>query len=390
MTQAYTRPGSTGVDYNAVSGDSVTSAAQKLDNAIDDIYTQVQDATSSVKGVVMLGSTSGKAQEGSANLGALSGLTSAADKVPYFTGSGAAAVSDLTSFARTILDDVDASTTRTTIGAADRTLSNLSDSSVAAVNVGAVRGNLIINGDFRINQRGYVSGAATSAPNQYTLDRWRVVTSGQNLTFAASGSGNQVTAPAGGIEQPIEGRFIKGGTYTLSWVGTATATVGGVSVANGGQATLTANTDVVVKLSGGTVKEVKLEYGSFATPFEVGPDELRRCQRYFEKSFAEATAPAQNAGTADAFTFMTGRSGATSSYCFIPFKVQKRAVPGSVTFFNPSAANAFARDLGNANDATGTAATTKGANGVFATITLSATGIAGYHLAFHWTADAEM
>lgn len=116
MTQAYTRPGSTNVDYNAVTGDSVTGAAQKLDNAIADIYGAIQDATTLVKGVVMLGSTSGKAQEGNANLGAISGLTSAADALPYFTGSGTAAVTTLTSAGRALLDDASASNQRTTLG----------------------------------------------------------------------------------------------------------------------------------------------------------------------------------------------------------------------------------------------------------------------------------
>lgn len=55
--------------------------------------------------------------EGSASQTAFAALTNAANLVPYMTGSDAWATTSLTSFARTLLDDGDAATARTTLGA---------------------------------------------------------------------------------------------------------------------------------------------------------------------------------------------------------------------------------------------------------------------------------
>lgn len=207
---------------------------------------------------------------------------------------------------------------------------------VPGLNGGQLAGmrNKIINGNFQVNQRAYVSGTNVGAANTYTLDRWRVVTSGQNITFTASGNGNLVTAPAGGLEQVIEGVNIEGGTYVLNWTGTATATVNGTARAKGESFTLTTNTNATVRFSSGTVGLVQLEPGTVATPFEHRPYSVEEalCKRYFEIT---------------GFVVTTG-GGTTKQSGY--WKVQKRATPTITASFQGGGSgatiNAFAAGYG--------------------------------------------
>jgi hypothetical protein len=71
------------------------------------------------------------------DLAAIAGLTSAADKVPYFTGAGTAAVADFTAAGRALVDDADAAAQRTTLGLG--TIAT-QDASNVAITGGAISG----------------------------------------------------------------------------------------------------------------------------------------------------------------------------------------------------------------------------------------------------------
>ena len=88
---------------------------------------------------------------------------------------------------------------------------------------------------------------------------------------------------------------------------------------------------------------VQLEVGSTATPFEhlSYGDELRRCQRYFYKTYRQGIAP----GTDDATDICSWRNqmsaGRTDMTLNIPFAVPMRATPTIVGYSKNGNSNKY-------------------------------------------------
>lgn len=160
---------------------------------------------------------------------------------------------------------------------------------VSALNGGPLAGfrNRIINGNFAINQRVQASGTALAA-TAYGHDRWKAGASGCTYTFTVAAPDTTITITAGTLTQIIEAANIEGGTYVLSWTGTATARVyQGTATGSYVESPLivtrlAGGTNTTVEFSTGTLGKVQFEPGSIATVFERrAPLELQLCQRYY-------------------------------------------------------------------------------------------------------------
>jgi len=164
-------------------------------------------------------------------LTALASLTSAANKVPYFTGAGTAGLADLSAFGRTLIDDADNTTARATLGA-QATL--VSGTNIKTINSTSLlgSGNILVGADGAFQQmRVYTSTATWTKPAGLKRVKVTVVGGGGGSggtygSYSSSGSNG-----GGGSIKVIEAASL-GATETVT-VG-AGGTAGNSSPSPGG------------------------------------------------------------------------------------------------------------------------------------------------------------
>lgn len=117
--------------------------------------------------------------------------------------------------------------------------------------------------------------------------------------------------------------------------------------------------------------------------------ELALCQRYYCKTFNVDTAPATNIGVnTGEFRFQAGKAAATAELSpTVFFPVPMRQAPGTVTLYNPAAANAQVRDITGAVDCSASAVAGATERGAYVSATGNAATAVGNHLGIHLTFD---
>ena len=155
-------------------------------------------------------------------LQALSSVTSAADALPYFTGSGTASVTTLSSFGRTLIDDADAATARTTLDVDQAGTDNSTDVTLVTTTADylSIAGQAITLGQIDL-----ATDVTGSLPNGNLANSTITVSDGSNSTATAlggtitfNGTANEVTVSesSGTITVGLPDDVTIGGSLTVT------------------------------------------------------------------------------------------------------------------------------------------------------------------------------
>lgn len=118
--------------------------------------------------------------------------------------------------------------------------------------------------------------------------------------------------------------------------------------------------------------------------------EMAQCQRFYTKTFDYPTVPA-NSTLSGMVHWATGAAaGATSYQGGWRFPVTMWKIPATITFYNPAAANAYARNLSLGTDCSATTAANATQVGLDITCTTPTSTVIGHAMAVNITADAEI
>jgi len=146
--------------------------------------------------------------------------------------------------------------------------------------------NILINSNFEANQQA-VTGSVVLSAGVYGHDGFYAGSGGCTYTFAKSNGVTTLTVSAGTLIQATEANAIVPGEHTLSWGGTAEASLDeGSSAVSPVTETMTGGVSVECEWGTGTIFRVKLEEGPVNTPHRIddncfveSPQILKRFQR---------------------------------------------------------------------------------------------------------------